>query len=211
MTYWSTEPSNSIPASQRREASGVTTDGTSRQDISEGRVALRVEPRVQESKHGLAGGEERVVDKSDDSGCGGCRGTGSVEEHVLAIIGDDVAVALRGDIGIGASGLVVETGKLVADFGQVVGHDGILVCRAGEVVAETTATCIAVLRIVGDDFGVDVLGASDRGHVWAAVGKTGEECARVLAVVAEASSVGTHTIVSGREEQRHTTSAELGE
>ena len=108
ITYRSTPASNSIPTLLGREAVSLATVGRADGDVGEGLVGLAVEPRVEETERLLALGEESVVDESDDSGEVGAGGGSAADSPDGAGPDDNVAVALSGNIGVGATGLVVE-------------------------------------------------------------------------------------------------------
>ena len=60
-------------------------------DIRERARGGRVEPRVQEAKHGFAGGDELVVDESDDAR-ERRRGRGSTTNELRVAVDDDLEV-----------------------------------------------------------------------------------------------------------------------
>lgn len=208
---WSTPASGRIPSLTGWEAGGVATPGVATGDVVEAAVEAGVESWVHEAQGALAVGDQSVVDEGQDTGGSGRGGRGAVDEDVAAGVDDDEVEALGGQIGVRATVLVVEAGVEVADGVEVRVDSAGLVPWAREVVRETGAADVAVVDVVGDDLRAEVAGGTDGGHVWAGGGEGWHELGGVLAVVGDASAVGTNTAIAGGEEEGGATGAELGE
>lgn len=93
-------------------------------------MGLAVEPGVEETERLLALGEQSVVDESDDSGEVGAGGGGATNGPDGTGPDDHIVVTLSGNIGVGATGLVVETVVLAVE-GLDVLVDGLLLVVGG--------------------------------------------------------------------------------
>lgn len=72
------------------------------------RLGVGVQPRVQESEWGLARGEELVVDERNDGREDGRRARRAADKAGGAVYNDLDTLALRGDVGVRATGAVEE-------------------------------------------------------------------------------------------------------
>ena len=206
-TYRSTESSDSIPALLGRETSGVAAVAGTDGHVGESLVRLLVNPRVEETEGLLALGEQGIVDESNDGGEVRAGSGSAADGPDDAGPDDNVVVALGGDVGVRAAGLVVEAVVLALQALDVLVDGLLLVLGGGEVVAETCAGGEA--RDGG--FGGEVGGAADGGDPGAGGRERRAELVLVRAVVGVASAVSANTVVTGRHHVGDTAGTELGE
>jgi hypothetical protein len=191
-TYRRAPPRDGVPALLRREPSGVAAQRAPARDIREGLEAAGVQPGIEESQRGLAGGDQGVVHEGDDGAGGGRRGTGAVEPEVGAVPGGHEVEALGGDVWVTAAVPVVQSVEGAVQGGDVVRHHAVLVGWPFEVIAEAAAGAEVIYGVPGDDLGAVVHGGADGGDVRAGGGEFREEGGGILAVIAEACAKVCH-------------------
>ena len=196
--YRCPEPSHGVPTGQCREATPSTTNGRTTRNVRKRRITRRVQPWVQEPESRLAGCYEGVIDQSQDGGGRGGRGARPVKDGDGSVPDGSEALALSGDVGIPSTFLVVQTVELTAQTRDVVSDDVVVVLIVGarEVIAETATAREAVSFVECRDFGVEVLGGADAGYVGAAVWEGGKEGSGVVAIIGEAVSGSSYTVVA---------------
>lgn len=118
---------------------------------------------------------------------------------------------MGGDIGIAASGGVIQPAKFRPETSDIRYDGGVLVCGTREVVGEAATARKTVPRLVRRDFGSEILSCTYGSDKGAAVGEGREECGGVFAVVGNASPRAPNAAVATCREEGYPTRAELCE
>ena len=205
------KPSHSIPTLLGREAGHIAPNGRPASDIGESFVSPRVEERIEEAQNRLTCRDQGIVHEREDASSGGAGGAGTIEKHHGTIPDSNEALALGWDVGVAAASSVVKTAEFRAKAGNVRWDDRVLICRAGEVVGESSSRSKVIPGIERCDFRVDILGSTHRCDIGAAIGKRGKEHRGIFAVVGETFAARADPAITTGAEEGDASCTELGE